>query len=124
MLTQTKSFFSTQFVSQKSGMDGKPTLNIAENWWLYVAISAPLTIVTIGVWYAWISWPWKPIRRWHRTFSMKGALHDPPKSDKAAYLGSASDILAHRNRLPVNAHRLRSQSTYDVAAASEKIYDV
>lgn len=28
-------------------------LELSEQWWLYVAITVPMTIVTIGVWWAW-----------------------------------------------------------------------
>ena len=51
-LTKLQSFFSTQFVSMQPSIQGQK-LVVASNAWLFIVISAPLTIITLIVWYIW-----------------------------------------------------------------------
>ena len=40
--------FGMNFFTYSTG-----NLELSEQWWLYVAITIPMTVVTIGVWWAW-----------------------------------------------------------------------
>ena len=42
------SIFGMGFFSTSQGIDGQATLLISKNWWLYVAISVPLTVACLG----------------------------------------------------------------------------
>lgn len=53
--TIVSNFFSTQFVNQTELDTGGLTLQYAQNTWLFFAISVPLTIFTILVWFVWVS---------------------------------------------------------------------
>ncbi|KAJ4988217.1 hypothetical protein SVAN01_06313 [Stagonosporopsis vannaccii] len=53
--TIVSNFFSTQFVNQIEMDTGGLTLEYAQNTWLFFAISVPLTIFTILVWFVWVS---------------------------------------------------------------------
>jgi hypothetical protein len=48
-----KSFYSTQFVDQKDVPGGGHSIEYMENAWLFFAVSIPLTLFTIMVWYTW-----------------------------------------------------------------------
>jgi len=45
-------FYSTQFVSQTHSGVGAVVV-YAQNWWLFFAITVPLTVLTLGTWYFW-----------------------------------------------------------------------
>lgn len=48
-----QNFFSTQFVSQiQVGESTK--LVVTENVWVFVAITLPFTICTVGIWWFWV----------------------------------------------------------------------
>ncbi|KAH7359966.1 hypothetical protein BKA66DRAFT_573713 [Pyrenochaeta sp. MPI-SDFR-AT-0127] len=53
--TIVSNFFSTQFVSSKELDTGDTKLEYTTNAWLFFAISVPLTIITILVWYLWVN---------------------------------------------------------------------
>jgi hypothetical protein len=53
--TIVSNFFSTQFVNQTKSDAGNLTLEYANNAWLFFAISVPLTVFTIFVWFLWVS---------------------------------------------------------------------
>ncbi|KAF2441712.1 hypothetical protein P171DRAFT_446551 [Karstenula rhodostoma CBS 690.94] len=53
--TIVSNFFSTQFVKQIDTPSGDTKLGYAQNAWLFFAISVPLTLATIGVWYLWVN---------------------------------------------------------------------
>ncbi|KAF9738813.1 hypothetical protein PMIN06_004535 [Paraphaeosphaeria minitans] len=53
--TIVSNFFSTQFVKQIDTPSGDTKLGYAQNAWLFFAISVPLTLATIGVWYSWVN---------------------------------------------------------------------
>ncbi|PSN67760.1 hypothetical protein BS50DRAFT_633450 [Corynespora cassiicola Philippines] len=80
-MTVVAGFFSTQFVSQEITPSGRLSLILTENAWIYVAASAPLTVVTIAVWYAWIHYPWKTwsVLQWTPKFSLGGNEEVPQK---------------------------------------------
>lgn len=59
-----QSFFSTGFVSIQPSEQGKE-LVVTSNVWLFVAIAAPLTVVTVSVWYAWVWLKMHQRRRGH-----------------------------------------------------------
>lgn len=48
-LTELQNFFSTPLIGLP---DGQPVL--AAKWWLFLAIGAPLTVVTILAWFLWV----------------------------------------------------------------------
>lgn len=45
-------------MSQEKLPDGLTRLKLTDNWWIYVAVSVPLTVCTILIWYAWVTYPW------------------------------------------------------------------
>lgn len=53
--TIVSNFFSTQFVNQIEMDTGGLKLQYAQNTWLFFAISVPLTVFTILVWFVWVS---------------------------------------------------------------------
>ena len=48
-----QNFFSTEFVSQKQQSSGSMEVVVSSNAWLFAAISVPLTLCTILIWWAW-----------------------------------------------------------------------
>lgn len=48
-----QSFYSTQFVARTDYNDRPNRLEYTQNWWLFFAVSVPLTLLTIVVWYVW-----------------------------------------------------------------------
>ena len=53
MLNHIQNFFSTQFVSQEHYGDGVYVV-LGANAWLFAAISVPLTLSTLAVWWVWV----------------------------------------------------------------------
>ncbi|KAF2656767.1 hypothetical protein K491DRAFT_596212 [Lophiostoma macrostomum CBS 122681] len=51
----TINFYSTQFVNQKETATGKTTLVYTQNAWIFFAISVPLTLLTICIWWSWVN---------------------------------------------------------------------
>ena len=64
----TMIFLPGTFISSVFGMtffdsaDG--SFFVLKKWWLYLAITVPLTLVTVGVW-----WSWETINTWAADFS-------------------------------------------------------
>lgn len=64
-----QNFFSTQFVSQLQHEGRRNEVVVSSNAWLFAAISVPLTLGTLIVWWAWVKFqarqvdqpsePWK-----------------------------------------------------------------
>ena len=50
-----QNFYSTQFVDQKETVSGGTKLEYAQNAWIFFAISVPLTLFTILVWWLWVN---------------------------------------------------------------------
>jgi hypothetical protein len=50
-LTGVKNFFSTSFVDNTSTTGSPKKLIVLGNWWVFVAVSVPLTIVTLYIWW-------------------------------------------------------------------------
>lgn len=50
--TVVSNFFSTSFVKAASGDSGH--IVISSDWWILVAASVPLTILTLYIWYVWM----------------------------------------------------------------------
>ncbi|ETI26635.1 hypothetical protein G647_10396 [Cladophialophora carrionii CBS 160.54] len=48
--TAVLNFFSTSFVNFGPNRNGDATLTVAGNWWIALAVAAPLTIFTIYIW--------------------------------------------------------------------------
>ncbi|KAF1940154.1 hypothetical protein EJ02DRAFT_406954 [Clathrospora elynae] len=53
--TIVSNFYSTQFVQSKELDSGNTTLEYSTNAWLFFAISIPLTLFTIMIWYMWVN---------------------------------------------------------------------
>jgi hypothetical protein len=53
--TIVSNFYSTQFVSQRESENGNTTLEYAKNSWIFFAISIPLTLLTISIWFTWVN---------------------------------------------------------------------
>lgn len=54
LLTLLQNFFSTQFVGQEQGAGGSNKVIVSSNAWLFAAVSVPLTLVTLAVWWLWV----------------------------------------------------------------------
>ncbi len=52
-VTVVSNFFSTSFVSTTGGSDGAGSIIVSSDWWILVAVSIPLTLITIYVWMVW-----------------------------------------------------------------------
>lgn len=52
--TVVSNFFSTQFVSQEQNQGGSFRIVVSANAWVFAAISIPLTLATLAVWWIWI----------------------------------------------------------------------
>lgn len=50
-LTDDKNFFSTSFVDNDSPTGSPKKLVVLSNWWIFVVVSVPLTIVTLYIWW-------------------------------------------------------------------------
>lgn len=50
-----QNFYSTQFVEQKELPSGGTKLEYTQNAYIFFAISVPLTLFTIFVWYVWVN---------------------------------------------------------------------
>jgi hypothetical protein len=53
--TIVSNFYSTQFVNSKESDSGTTTLEYSTNAWIFFAISVPLTLFTILIWYLWVN---------------------------------------------------------------------
>ncbi|ORY12266.1 hypothetical protein BCR34DRAFT_624442 [Clohesyomyces aquaticus] len=51
----SSNFYSTQFVHQQESPSGATKIGYSTNWWLFFAISIPLTILTIFAWSLWVN---------------------------------------------------------------------
>jgi hypothetical protein len=121
---EVQSFFSTQFVFQDNNSNGKPTLSLADNWWLYVAISVPLTITTISIWYAWISWPWRIINYWRAQFPKRSDSHEEPGTEKTRSTRQASDVMSTEHQISQRTFHFRPrQSLENTTTTSRKFYN-
>jgi len=69
-LTYLQSFYSTQFVDKDKSADGQMKMKYADNAWLFFAVSIPLTLFTIMVWYSWAN-----SRALYRTVVLKRDEH-------------------------------------------------
>jgi hypothetical protein len=49
-----QNFFSTSFVHQVTRPDNSVRLTVTSNWWIFLAASLPLTIVTLYVWWFYV----------------------------------------------------------------------
>ncbi|KAF6234581.1 hypothetical protein HO173_007207 [Letharia columbiana] len=54
--TVVSNFFSTQFVSQEQHEGGSNRTVVSSNAWLFAAISIPLTLGTLAVWWVWVQY--------------------------------------------------------------------
>ena len=54
LLTLLQNFFSTQFVGQEQEPGGSNKVVVSSNAWLFAAVSVPLTIATLVIWWLWV----------------------------------------------------------------------
>ena len=50
------SFFGTNFFALDTNDPGRPSFVVSKIWWVYVVTTAPLTLLTFGVWFWWMKW--------------------------------------------------------------------
>ncbi|KAL9136704.1 MAG: hypothetical protein Q9175_002081 [Cornicularia normoerica] len=62
-LMRFQNFFSTQFVSQEQHQGGSNRTVVSSNAWLFAAISIPLTLGTLAVWWVWVRYQTPKPRR-------------------------------------------------------------
>lgn len=62
-LTSIATFFSTGFFH----FDGKAgQLQVSSSWWLYPAVTVPLTVTIFGIWMGWMKWKLASAKRMQR----------------------------------------------------------
>ena len=54
VLINSQNFFSTEFVGQEQGAGGLMKVIVSSDAWLFGAISVPLTLATLAVWWLWV----------------------------------------------------------------------
>jgi Mg2+ and Co2+ transporter CorA len=52
-VTVVSNFFSTSFVNTTTSPDGSGSIIVYGDWWILLAVSIPLTLITIYVWLVW-----------------------------------------------------------------------
>lgn len=52
--TAVLNFLSTALISIRTEADGTEKVVVANNWWISVAASVPLTLLTLAVWWIWV----------------------------------------------------------------------
>ncbi|KIW17263.1 hypothetical protein PV08_04454 [Exophiala spinifera] len=52
-VTVVSNFFSTSFVSSTTSADGLEKISVTGDWWILLAASVPLTLLTIYIWLVW-----------------------------------------------------------------------
>ena len=62
-LMRCQNFFSTQFVSQEQNKGGSNRTVVSSNAWLFAAISIPLTLGTLAIWWVWVQFQTWELRR-------------------------------------------------------------
>jgi len=50
------SFFGTNFFALDTNGPDRPSFVVSKIWWVYVVTTAPLTLLTFGVWFWWMKW--------------------------------------------------------------------
>jgi hypothetical protein len=85
-----QSFYSTQFVDQEDTPSG-PVMGYAQNAWLFFAVSVPLTMFTIMVWYT-----WSHFRKILQMCSRGADNHEKGLRERVKIL----DLLRRRRELP------------------------
>ena len=90
-LSVVANFFSTQFVRQSSAGAGT-SVEVAENWWILVAVSLPLTAVTLLSWWAINKrrMLWDVLRRWRTISNVRIRRLTAVKTAKEALLGNTN----------------------------------
>ena len=48
-----KNFFSTEFITKTQLSNGSTTTSVDHGWTIMLAISVPLTVGTVGIWWLW-----------------------------------------------------------------------
>jgi hypothetical protein len=62
-MAQRKTLFGMNFFSfNPNGEDGHSSFTVSRHFWVYWALSVPMTVVTLAVWFWW--------NRWTRLLSM------------------------------------------------------
>jgi Mg2+ and Co2+ transporter CorA len=88
-MTVVSNFLSTAFVSKVTPANGSSYLSISGDWWIFVASSVPLTLITLYTWYVWKEiqakgnfpcW-WPPSWR-HSDWSPTSSEQSPSGGDK------------------------------------------
>jgi hypothetical protein len=51
--TVVSNFFSTSFVSTKSSPGSTGHIIVLDDWWIFVVVSVPLTVITLYIWWVW-----------------------------------------------------------------------
>jgi len=63
-MTVVSNFFSTSFVGNDLSPQGSGQIIVYSDWWIFVAVSVPLTFATLYVWWVWMqataykTYPW------------------------------------------------------------------
>jgi Mg2+ and Co2+ transporter CorA len=52
-ITVVSNFFSTSFVNPATSPNGSGSIIVSSDWWILLAVSIPLTLVTIYIWLVW-----------------------------------------------------------------------
>jgi Mg2+ and Co2+ transporter CorA len=69
--TVVSNFFSTSFVNSEPSSGSPAHIVISHDWWIFLAVSVPLTLVTLYIWLVWMRiqayerYPWWWLGRRH-----------------------------------------------------------
>lgn len=89
-----QNFFSTSFVNISTNNAGSSNLTVAENWWIVVAVTLPLTLLTLYVWWFYVQkelygeWPvtWHKCHQAANNFRLSlKRLRNPQRSNFLPY---------------------------------------
>jgi hypothetical protein len=86
-----QSFYSTQFVDRKETPEGGHKIVYTENYWLFFAVSMPLTLFTLVTWYI-----WSHFRRIIQLLTRERENHEAGLRER----GKIMALITRRNELP------------------------
>ena len=60
--TFVATFFSTGFFQFRPDDGNHVNITVSPQWWLYLVVTLPLTVVVLGAWNVWLRWKEERIR--------------------------------------------------------------
>ncbi|KIW64562.1 hypothetical protein PV04_09487 [Phialophora macrospora] len=120
-ITVVSNFFSTSFVSATTSASGSGHISVTGDWWILLAASVPLTVLTIYIWLVWTRMQANPRRQawWNYVLGIHLWNGEPPdstfdnekatvKPGRPAYIGASYAGKIRKESAP---HALRRTSS-------------